>query len=295
MPHEGKSRQHRVSGMIFALALVGSFAASHPVHAQSAAPAQAPTTGNTAFSYADLADLALPAQIIAGVTVAKTERLKGELAPGLAPRQARFLIQATTGMLLKGADGLAGSLSYIVDVPLNAKGKAPKLRKARFILIADRVVGRPQEVRLTSPHSQIEWTQPNESRLRSILTEASSAGAPPPVTGVGNAFHVPGAIPGESESQIFLTTSNNRPISLTVLRRPGEQPHWSVALSEIIDESARAPASETLLWYRLACFLPRRIPQRSIATLAEREASAVREDYRLVIEKLGPCGRTIQR
>ena len=115
------------------------------------------------------------------------------------------------------------------------------------------------------------------------------------MTGVGSAFHVPGAIPGESESQIFLTTSNNRPISLSVLRRPGEQPQWAVALGEMIDENAQAPARETLLWYRLACFLPQHLPDRSVAALSESDARAVRADYRFVLSQLGACGRTIKR
>jgi hypothetical protein len=242
-----------------------------------------------------MADLALHADIVAGVTVVKAERLKGDLAPGLAPDRARFLIQAATGMLLHGANGMPGAISYIVDVPLTAGGKPPKLKTARFILIANRVTDRPQEVRLTSPYSQLDWTQANESQLRAILTEATAGSAPPPVTGIGNAFYVPGAVPGESESQIFLTTTDNRPISLSILRRPGEQPQWGVALGDIIDETARAPAHDSLLWYRLACFLPQRLPGRAVAALSESNASAVRDDYRYVLDQLGSCGRTIER
>ncbi|KKC26453.1 hypothetical protein WP12_08730 [Sphingomonas sp. SRS2] len=260
------------------------------------ATAQAQTSPEIrALSYADIADLALPAQLVAGVTIAKAERLKGDLAPGLAADKARFLIQANTAMLLRGADGMPGVISYIVDVPLDAKGKPPKLKKSRFILFADRVAGRPQEIRLTSPYSQLDWTPANESRLRAILTEASAASSPPHVTGIGNAFHVPGAIPGESESQIFLTTRDNRPISLSVLRRPGEQPAWSVALGEMVDDSATTPARDSLLWYRLACFLPPRLPAKSVAALSEGDAAAVRIDYRYVLEQLGACERTIAR
>lgn len=295
MRSPGRISSILVFGMVFA-----SGAARMPV-ATAAAPVapvsgQAPALpGNPAFSYADLADLALPAQLVAGVSVAKAERLKGELAPGLAAGKARFLVEANTAMLLRGTDGMPGMITYIADVPLDSRGKAPKLRKSRFILFADRVAGRPQEIRLTSPYSQLDWTPENESRLRAILTEASAASSPPFVTGIGNAFHVPGAIPGESESQIFLTTRDNRPISLSVLRRPGEQPSWSVALGEMVDDSATAPAKDTLLWYRLACFLPPRLPDRSVAALSESDAKAVRFDYSHVLDRLGGCGRTIPR
>lgn len=285
-------------GTIFAAFAGTAFAPHVPTLAQTVPatpPLGAPKAGIRAFSYADLADLAFSAQVVTGVTVVKAERLKGELAPGLSAGNARFLIQAETGMLLRGADGLPGSVSYIVDLPLDAKGKAPKLKKARFILFANRVPQRPLELRLTSPYSQLDWTQSSESTLRTLLTEASAPSSPPFVTGIGNAFHVPGAIPGESESQIFLTTPDSRPISLSILRRPGEQPQWAVALGEMVDDSARAPARNSLLWYRLACFLPPRLPGRAIAALSASDAEAVRQDYQYVIAQLGPCGRTIIR
>ena len=298
MPPKGERGFLGSFGMIFALAVAALAATGGPAMAQPAGPSQtvlAAKPGIRAFSYADLADLVLSAHVVTGVTVVKAERLKGDLAPGLSPQNARFLVQADTGMLLRGADGLPGSISYIVDMPLDANGKAPKIKKARFILFADRVPQRPLELRLTSPYSQLDWTQSAESVLRTLLTEATAPNAPPFVTGIGNAFYVAGAIPGESESQVFLTTPDNRPISLSILRRPGEQPTWSVALGDMVDDSARAPARDSLLWYRLACFLPQRLPGRSIAALAASDADAVRKDYQFVLAQLGPCGRTIAR
>ena len=68
---------------------------------------------------------------------------------------------------------------------------------------------------------------------------------------IGNAFHVAGSLPGEGETQMFLTTADARPVSLSILRRPGEQPRWAVALAEIVDEAAGPPQRDTFLWYRL--------------------------------------------
>jgi hypothetical protein len=283
------------SGMIFACIAMTSMPGSLGAQPASPLPVTSTAPGIRQLSYADLADLTLSAQVVAGVTVTKAERLKGELAPGLQAGNARFLIEAQTAMLLRGAEGLPGSISYIVDVPLDARGKAPSLKKNQLIIFGNRVPQRPQELRLTSPYSQVAWTQNTESLLRAILTEATAPTASPVVTGIGNAFHVPGAIPGESESQIFLTTPNNRPISLTILRRPGEQPQWAVALGEMVDDSASAPVRDTLLWYRLACFLPAAMPEKSTASLGASDAQAVREDYAFVLKRLGPCGRTIAR
>ena len=122
-----------------------------------------------------------------------------------------------------------------------------------------RRIGR-SELRLVAPDAQIPYTAAAAETLRAILREASAADAPPRITGIGRAFHVPGSLPGESETQIFLQTADNRPISLNVLRRPGEQPRWSVALSEIVDDAAAPPQPNSLLWYRLACTLPARLP-----------------------------------
>ncbi|MBA3898011.1 MAG: hypothetical protein H0X36_12955 [Sphingomonadaceae bacterium] len=121
--------------------------------------------------------------------------------------------------------------------------------------------------------------------------EQAAAGALPPVTGVGGAFHVAGSIPGEGETQIFLTTQTGAPVSLSVLRRPGEAPSWSLAQGEIVDEAGAAPPRDTLAWYRLACFLPRALPDRPTAELAAADADAARADYAFVLEGLGACGR----
>jgi len=277
------------------IALASELIVAPPVAAAPPPPSAVADQQNPALSYADLADLSLPAQVIAGVTVTKANRLKGEMAPGLQPRQARFLVTASVGLLLRGANGLPGVVTYIVDLPLDEKGRLPKLKKQRFLVLAEHVAGRPAELRLNSPYSHLAWAQPAESILRAILTEANSAKTPPRVTGIGNAFYVAGSIPGEGESQIFLTTANNRPISLTVLRRPGEEPQWAVALGEMVDESAQAPAKETLLWYRLACSLPPTLPASAVGSLGESEAEAARADYRFIIGQLGPCTRMLPR
>ncbi len=116
--------------------------------------------------------------------------------------------------------------------------------------------------------------------------------AAPAITGVGRAFHVPGSLPGESETQIFLQTEDQRPISISILRRPGEQPRWSVALGEIVDAAASRPEPESLLWYRLACGLPPSLPAQAIQDASPQESRAIADDYRLVLESLGACARS---
>lgn len=236
--------------------------------------------------------MALRAPIVAGVQPIGATRLKGELAPGILAGFARFLINANVQLLLRGADGLPGNVSFIADIPLDSRGKVPDLKKRRFLLLADRVANKPQEIRLLSPRAMLDWSPVDESRLRAILTAANDPAAPPHITGVGRAFHVPGAVPGESETQIFLTTADGRPVSLNVLRRPGENPRWAVALAEIVDDAAAPPERDTLLWYRLACFLPPQLPESSVADMNPDDATAARNDYIVVLTGLGSCGRS---
>ena len=240
--------------------------------------------------YADYADLVLAAPTIVDATIRSVTRLKGPDAIGVAAGKARLYIEADVLALIRGTAALPPRIAYVVDVPVNARGQLPKLRKLRVLLFARPVPGNAALVQLVRPDAQRDWTPGADELTRRITQETLSPDAPPKVTGIGNAFHVTGDLPGSGETQIFLTTTDNRPVSLGIQRTQGEQPRWSVALSELVGEGA-PPARDTLLWYRLACALPPALPEASIASLAESDAAIAREDYRLVIRSLGPCTR----
>lgn len=241
------------------------------------------------FSYADLSDLALESPVVLSATIAEAIRLKDGESGSVPPGKARFYVSATVDTLIRGAGGIASTVNYLVDVPLDSRGKPPRLKKSKVILIASSAKG--ADLRLAAPDAQLAWTPETEATLRAILTEAAKPDAPPKITGVGNAFSVPGTLPGESETQIFLTTADHRPVSLSIIRRPGEAPRWAVALSEIVDDAAAPPARDTLLWYRLACALPPVIPESSLANADPDSVAQIRADYGLVIDGLGRCTR----
>jgi hypothetical protein len=242
--------------------------------------------------YADIADSVSVAPIVAIATVNKAKRLKGDLAGNVSADRARVLVTAKLSALLKGASGLPERIEYLYDAPLDEKGRPPKIVKHKVFLAGSPVPGKPASIQLVSPRAQFDWSESTEAQVRSIVTESVAPDAPPRIIGVGNAFHVRGSLPGESETQIFLKTVGNQPVSLNVLRRPGEDVHWAAALGEMIDDSASAPARDTLLWYRLACFLPPVLPDASVASLPVEDAAAANADYRFVIKALGACGRT---
>ena len=271
---------------ILGLAALATFGLAQPIESQTL-PAQ------PAMSYADLADLALAAPVVAHVRVKDADALSERDAANVRTGYRRFVVDADVVALIRGDGGLPSRVSYLVDLPNDARGRAARIRgRTEYLVLASSPPNRPAELRLIAPDAQLPYTAENAARLREILRESTLAGAPPRITGIGRAFHVPGSLPGESETQIFLQTADNRPISLNVLRRPGEQPRWSVALGEMVDDAAAAPQPETLLWYRLACTLPPTLPGQSLSEAAPEEARSIRADYNLVIERLGRCART---
>lgn len=243
------------------------------------------------LTYAALADRVVASPAIVDAVIRQASRLKPVDAPDIAAGYARFYVVADVLSLIRGPSGIAARVAYLTDVALDIRGKAPTLKKARVLLFARGVAGRAGELQLIAPDAQRPWSAELDARVRGIAREVVDPAAPPAIAGVGNAFHVAGSLPGEGETQIFLNTANGRPVSLSILRRPGEARRWAVALSEVIDESAGAPRPDTLLWYRLACGLPRALPDRAIAAMVEADAVLAREDYGFVLDSLGPCRR----
>ena len=249
----------------------------------------AAAAAGAAIAYADVADLVVASPLVIDATIRSEARIKGAEAAGVPPGQARFYVEADVARLIRGTEAIAARIGWLVDVPLDFRGRAPKLKKARVLAFARPVAGRPGQVQLVTPGAQLAWSPAAEDLARRVAAEVNAPDAPPVVTGVRSAFHVPGSLPGEGETQIFLETREGRPAAISVLRRPGEEPRWSVTLEEIFDENARAPARDTLLWYRLACALPAPLPDRATAALEPAQAEQARADYAFVVAQLGPC------
>jgi hypothetical protein len=241
-------------------------------------------------AYADLVELALPAEIVARAQVRKAVRLKPEESPGLAPGAARVYIEARASELMVGPD-LNESISFLADVPLNAKGKLPKLSKTEILVLARTVPDRPGELQLVAPDAMLAWTSAREAQLRAILIERARPDGPPVITALREALHVPGNLADEGETQLFLATATGAPVSISVLRRPGQPITWGVSFTEIVDSAARPPLPASLAWYRLACGLPARLPDRANISRTALDRRLAAEDYARVLADLGPCLR----
>lgn len=244
------------------------------------------------WNFADVADLFLAAPVVASARIVEAIPVPQSANTPNRPATIRYYLVADVVALIRGTGGVSPRVSWIADVPLDSRGKPPKFKKLQVLLAALPVAGRPAELRLAARDAMAPWSAALEARVRRVIASGLAADAAPRVTGISSAFHSPGNLPGEGETQIFLTTDIAQPVSINVLRRPGQATSWAVSLGEIVDEAARAPARDTLGWYRLACFLPRALPAAAVADLSESDAAAARGDYGFVIEAMGPCGRT---
>lgn len=271
--------------------LCAAICAASPLLVPQASAQVVAESGVVLPPYATIADQVVGAPAILDARIRSATRIKGPEAANVAAGRMRFYVEADVLALIRADSALPTRVGYVVDVPLDARGRAPKLNKRRVLLFARPVAGQATMLQLTTLDAQRDWNAELDALVRRIAREVVAPDAPPAITGLGNAFHVPGSLPGEGETQIFVQTATGAPISLSILRRPGEQRRWAVALGEIVDDAAAAPARDTLLWYRLACGLPRALPATSLADEDPANVAAAREDYRFVLDQLGPCRR----
>ena len=244
-------------------------------------------------TYADIAGLADSAPLVVRAKLRKLARIDDARASVSRPGMARFYVTADTQALITGRSPIGQSFAYLVDLPVDGRGKPIARKKDQVILFARPVSGRPGELQLVRPGAQIPWSEVNEGRVRRIVTALLEPDAPARVTGVRELIHVPGTLAGEGETQIFLNTDSAAAASITVRRQPGQAPQWGVSFSELVADVSRPPERDTLEWYRLACFLPRKAPADANLSEGPEARSMADADYRMVVASLGPCRRTL--
>ena len=274
-----------VAGLMAILAL------SAPIRTRAEALPVAPQP-----TYSDLADFADSAPLVLKALVRKVAVVEQERALNLAHGHVRLYIEAEPLGVIAGTSptppALTPMVQYLVDVPLDARGKPPALKKVVVILFAREVRSGGSELQLVAPDAEYVWDSALEGRLRAVIGELVAPGAPARVTAVSELSYVPGDLVGEGETQIFLATANGTPASIAVEHKQGQPVRWSVSFSEVVSASGLPPAKDTLAWYRLACFLPDAPP--SAANISDSDAAKAQAatDYAIVRAELGPCART---
>jgi hypothetical protein len=271
-----------LAATVFSLSLTAGYAESTP---SPIAPPLSPSP----FTYADVADLASRADLIAVVHPRSFAKV---VQDGVAPslKTQRFYVDAQLDSLIRGNVGMPSRIAFLLDVPLAEKPS--RTMKGKAFVLFGRPGGRPGEFQLLSSNALLPSSPATDARVHAIAAELVAQEAPPEIVRVVEAFHVEGTVAGESETQIFLATKSGRPVSLSVVRRPDMPPRFGAALGEIVDEAADVPAPDTLLWYRLACGLPATLPRDAVIKLDAPSARFAADDYRSFMERLGSCART---
>jgi hypothetical protein len=242
-------------------------------------------------TYADLVDLADSAPLVVRVTIRSQAQLEPERSRGVRPGWARLYLTGRVEGLLFGKTSVNADQAWLADIPLDGRGRPPKLTKTNVLLFARPVPGRPGELQLVTPDAQVPWTPERETQVRAIIAELLHPEAPPGVRGVREAINVAGSLAGEGETQLFLAAENGAPVAVTVTRRGGQPPRWSASFSEVVTVDDRPPALNSLAWYRLACFLPPTLPPSANLSETPTERNQAVADYALVMRELGPCTR----
>ena len=120
---------------VIAMARLG-FAIVAPVSVSVAAQAATiiPAAAPNPATYADLADLSDSAPIVLRAQVRKLVPVDAARARGVRPGWARYYVEARTSALLSGNTALGEALRYLVDLPLDARGKPPALKSEPRLL-----------------------------------------------------------------------------------------------------------------------------------------------------------------
>jgi hypothetical protein len=279
----------RFAGRSFTIAVAALLTMPSPF-ARAAAADGSPA----APTYADLADLADSARMVIRAEVRKLAPVEPERAGKVRPGWRRYYIEAQTQALIRGDMALGQSLRYLADLPSDAKGKPPAIKKKAVLLFATAARGPEGDLQLVAPDAQVLWDTATEAQVRAILAELIAADAPKKVTGVREAIYVPGNLAGEGEAQFFLDTADQSAASITVQHKPGNPPAWGVSFSEVAAPVGSPPQRDTLAWYRLACFLPNALPGSVNLSDGAESRDQAAADYRTVLSQLGPCPRNRQ-
>lgn len=232
-----------------------------------------------AQSYASLAKVFADAAIVARVKVTGVQEIK----PAPSPDKVRYFATTAVMALIKAPSPQPPTFKLLADLPLDSRGKRPKVNKAEWLIAA-----RPQGSDVQLVAAPVRWTADNEARARAIVASVAEPGAPGQVRRVSGAFYSPGTVPGESETQIFVDFVNGTKGSLSVLRRPGVEPAWHASFGEVASDSP-PPAKDTFAWYRLACGLPQTLPETALGDLDAAGRTATAKDYAFVLAQLGAC------
>ncbi len=274
--------------MVFSLIIYAPMLA-----AQTPVPQSKNILGQARPSYDALTNITLESPLVADIIVTKVKKLPETQTIGVPANRKRILIIAELQSLIRAQKGLNSEIKFLFDAPLDSRGKMPKLKKQRFLVFGSNVNNRPDFIKLTHTASMLPYSQDDNNVLRNIIRSIIASDAPQKIVSISSAFHSPGTIIGEGETQIFLNTEFGQPIAISVVSKRGESQRWSVSTSEVIDINASEPTRNSLLGHRLACGLPNSLSNENIEASNAQDRRKAAADYDYVRKALGNCNLNI--
>lgn len=250
--------------------------------------------GQNLASYDDMMAIIIDSNLVADIIVKKVQKLPASQSIGVPVTQKRLLITANVQSLIRAEQGINSEIKFLYDAPVDSRGKVPKLKKQRFFAFGRNVVNRPDFIKLSYVDSIMPYDQQTDLLIRSAITEVIAPNAAQKITGISSAFHSPGTIIGEGETQIFLNTEFRQPMAISVVSKSDQRRNWSVSTSEVIDINATEPKRRSLLGHRLACSLPQNIQSNLIESNSPTDTRKAADDYAYVRNAIGPCVRNIR-
>ncbi len=240
-------------------------------------------------SYDDIMGITLESELVVDIIVRKIKNLPDSQTIGVRSNRKRILIIGEVQSLIRGKNGLNSQVQFLFDAPIDSRGKIPKLKKMRFIAFGRHVAGSSDFIRLSRTASMLKYNDRMNNMVRSIIREIIADNAPQKILSISSAFHSPGTIIGEGETQIFLNTEFGQPMAISVTSKQGQNRRWSVSTTEVIDINATEPSRLSLLGYRLACSLPKALNPSIIESDNQENREKAISDYILVLDSVGPC------
>lgn len=250
--------------------------------------------GQNQVSYDDMMAIIIDSNLVVDIIVRKVKKLPPSQSIGAPIGKERLLITANVQSLIRADRGINSEIKFLYDAPVNSRGKIPKLKKQRFFAFGRNVANRPDFIKLTYTDSILPYDAQMDLMIRSAITEVIAPNAAQKITGISSAFHSPGTIIGEGETQIFLNTEFRQPMALSVVSTGNQSRSWSLSTSEVIDINATEPRRSSLLGHRLACSLPQNIEPSKIESSDPRDSRKAADDYNFVKNAIGPCVRNIR-
>jgi hypothetical protein len=272
-------------GAALALALVPAQRAPAAQPAAAAVAAPAP-------SYASLARLTLAAPVIVRAQVRKPGLFSRPQVTQLPNGRLRVVMEADLQSVIQAPLAIRTPIQFVWEGQGDAKGRAPDLSRQTFLMFLNRPATAAEPFTLVRASGLAPWSEPAEATVRRIIGEAlqSPSIAKLQLSGVREIMALDADPPYAASYQLLLDGRSGEAVALQLDQHPQAQRDRVQVSFDDTMVAAQAVQRDTLLWYAIACTLPRQSADRIAAAAAvPDQAGAAASAYARLVNALGTC------